>query len=496
MQQQPSSSRIVINVRKLKRIAFVILLLGFFVLWLLEGVQFVLRFLLFAPFWGLTIISFLLFALRRKKGWLIAGFLTFLIALLGTPIRMVWWAGTFEQQFASEPILSLQNFYHRRIIPREVADHYARRSLTDSRYVLGELHPTMTAKGRLVWQAPVLPNSLEGKLSFGIDRVLEVLADTAEPAVDIYDIQLPWGGEGNFWNFHRLIAWWYDPLSEPQPPVYDVEHRVALIPLLRWYWRVPVFHGVFRVDSTGDFTFLSPEEAAAKYPHLRLFPAALIRWQAETWGLWRAGILSRYFTKEGLYEVADIGPNPAPLLLDNHDQSLWVVPMEPVGKSFGLTGLLFCDAVTGTLFFWNTADKHIMSPSRALEVALGYEEIAILKNTTAVEPKLTIANGKIYWVVPIVPLNASQIQKLALVDAASGKVRTFESYRAMWAFLAQPASFAASTRRSASSPTQQLQEIAQQLQELAMRIDSLRRMLQKNESANQQQEQPIQETDR
>jgi len=88
--------------------------------------------------------------------------------------------------------------------------------------------------------------------------------------------------------------------------------------------------------------------------------------------------------------------------------------------------------------------------SRALEVALGYEEIAILKNTTAVEPKLTIANGKIYWVVPIVPLNA---------------------------------------------PARQLQQIARQLQELAARIDSLRRMLQKHEAENQQQEQLIQETD-
>jgi len=205
MQQQPSSPRIVINVRKLKRITFVILLLALVVFWFLEGVQFVLRFLLFAPFWGLTIISFLLFALRRKKRWLFAGFLTFLIALLGTPIRMVWWAGAFEQQFAAEPILSLHNFYHRRIIPREVADHYARRSLTDSRYVLGDLHPTMTAKGRLVWQAPVLPNSLEGKLSFGIDRVLEVLADTAEPAVDIYDIQLPWGGRRLSGRFNRRL---------------------------------------------------------------------------------------------------------------------------------------------------------------------------------------------------------------------------------------------------------------------------------------------------
>ncbi|MGI9090615.1 MAG: hypothetical protein ACR2GG_05885, partial [Gemmatimonadaceae bacterium] len=131
---------------------------------------------------------------------------------------------------------------------------------------------------------------------------------------------------------------------------------------------------------------------------------------------WRSGIMG-HFNKRGVLELADIGGNPPPTLLDDPRHAWWVVPMEPVGRSYGLAGLLFIDPSSGRGIFWNTASQNVMSPSRAIGVAEGDPRIAQLKDAAALEPILAIIHGQVNWLVPIAPSSRSQVQSLALVNA-------------------------------------------------------------------------------
>ncbi len=348
------------------------------------------------------------------------GLLLVLLDTIAYPIRMTNWAARYESSLARTTVAPESEFLPRRVLPMEVADQFARGAQTDAQFVYGEIHPTLgTAplnRGRLVWQAASRPNSFIGTWTSGLRSIVEVDADTTKPEVHVYQMDLPVGGEGNINDFALVIHRSIDPLSEVLPPVYDVGARQAIVPLVRTIWGIPRYEGVVVFDAAGNTTKLDWHAAAARYPHLRLYPESLVRWQADAWGSWRSGVMG-YFNKRGVLELANIGDNPPPTLLDDPHHAWWVVPMEPVGKSFGLAGLLFVDPSSGNGVFWNTASQNVMSPSLAIGVAEGDPRIAQLKDAAALEPILAIIHGQVNWLVPIAPSSRSQVQSLALVNA-------------------------------------------------------------------------------
>lgn len=366
---------------------------------------------------------------RRKRGLrgvaspvfaIALGIFVFLLDAVAYPIRMTNWAQGYENSLTRTNVAPDTEFLPRRVLPMEVADQFARGAQADAQFVYGEIHPTLATsplnRGRLVWQAASRPNSFIGTWTSGLKSIVEVDADTTKPEVHVYQMNLPVGGEGNVNDFALVIHRSIDPFSEVLPPVYDVGARQAIVPLVRTIWGIPRYEGVVVFDSAGNTTKLDWHTAAAHYPHLRLYPESLVRWQADAWGTWRSGIMG-HFNKRGVLELAEIGGNPPPTLLDDARHAWWVVPMEPVGKSYGLAGLLFIDPSSGRGTFWNTASQNVMSPSRAIGVAEGDPRIAQLKDAAALEPNLAIIHGQVNWLVPIAPSSRSQVQSLALVNA-------------------------------------------------------------------------------
>lgn len=348
------------------------------------------------------------------------GLFIFALDAVAYPIRITNWAQRYEHSLTKSNGAPEADFLPRRVLPMEVADQFARGAQADAQFVYGEIHPTLATsplnRGRLVWQAASRPNSFIGTWTSGLKSIVEVDADTTKPEVHVYQMNLPLGGEGNVNDFALVIHRSIDPFSEVLPPVYDVGARQAIVPLVRTIWGIPRYEGVVVFDAAGNTSKLDWHAAAARYPHLRLYPESLVRWQADAWGTWRSGIMG-FFNKRGVLELADIGGNPPPTLLDDPRHAWWVVPMEPVGKSFGLAGLLFIDPSSGHGTFWNTASQNVMSPSRAIGVAEGDPRIAQLKDAAALEPILAIIHSQVNWLVPIAPSSRSQVQSLALVNA-------------------------------------------------------------------------------
>jgi hypothetical protein len=408
-----------------------------------------------------------------------------LILLVMYPFRITTWAQEYERGTTHTTTAPQRTFLPRRVLPMDVAEQFARGAQNDSRYSYEALHPTVSTVGavpgrRLVWQAAAQPNSFVGYWSSGVDHIIEVDADTTRPTVQTYPMHLPRGGEGNFNDFQLVIHRSLDPLSEVGPPVYDLAAGVAIVPLVRWVWGVPRFRGLAVFDTAGTATLVSRSDAAARYPHLRLYSEALVRWEAETWTGWRSGFTGRFLTQAGVFEIAEVGDNPPPTLLDNAEQSTWVVPLEPKGQSYGLAGLLFVDPTSGARTWWNTGGTQVVSPSRALGIAMGDMRISQLKDAHPKEPKLAIRDGQIHWLVPIVPSSNSQVQSLVLVNATSREVVVAPTAAQVFAPVAKDAagvtnagSPSVGSAGSGAGVTAQLRAIQQTLRLLQAQVDSL-----------------------
>lgn len=384
---------------------------------------------------GVALVSMSFYGAQRrdgqpKKGFrLVAGSVLVLGGLIGmlvgNPLRKSAWAKGYEATLTRTLTAPDSNFLPRRVLPEAVADQFARGLQTDARFVYESIHPTVSTskgtEGRLVWQTAASPNSITTYFTNGVTMIAEVDADTTSPQVVEHQVNLPAGGENNYNSFAHIINRSIDPLAEVMPPVYDIARREAIVPLVHWVWGIPALKGVVVFDSTGQTSTMTVAAAGQRYPHLRLYPESLVRWEAETWGSWRSGFVG-HFTKNGLYALAETPGSTPPTLLDDAARALWVVSLEPMGRSFGLAGILFIDPSTGKRTFWDTKDAGYMSPSRATQVAESDPRISFMKNAEAFEPKLAIRNGHVSFLVPVGPSNGSQVQTLVLVDGKSRAV--------------------------------------------------------------------------
>jgi hypothetical protein len=395
--------------------------------------------------------------------------------VVAVPLRYTAWADQYEAGLRSSEVAPFATLVPGRVLPQDVADQFSRSLQTDPRYVYEEIHPTVSTApgvaGRLVWQTAVHPNSIGAYFTSGLQMVAEVDADTTSPRVQEHRLDLPVGGEGNLNSFKRIIHRRIAPLDRALPPVYDVARREAVVPLVRSVWGIPRLTGLVVFTQSGEVTRYPWSVAQERYPHLRLYPEALVRWEVDTWGDWRQGLMG-FFSKREVYKVGSGTGSPPPTLLDDDEQALWVVPLEPKGNSFGLAGVIFVSPVTGERWWWQTTKAGFMSPSRAVQVAVGDPRINSLKNATAFEPKMWLQDGELSYLVPVGPGDASQVQTLARVDARSRETRVAPAMSLLMDGVAQGAS-ALMAQDSVGTLAGDITALRGQLQEALRALDAL-----------------------
>lgn len=417
--------------------------------WWLGWVQFWLRAAIDSPL-AVTLVALVLTTVlrtvrTRRISLPLAGatLLVLVASVVAPPLRYTAWARQYEAGLRKSDAAPFATIIPGRVLPQDVADQFSRSLQTDPRYVYEDIHPTVSTAsgvaGRLVWQTAVNPNSIGAYFTNGLSMIAEVDADTTAPRVKEHRLDLPVGGEGNFNSFSRIIHRRIAPLDRTLPPVYDIARREAIVPLVRSVWGIPRMTGLVVFTQSGEVTRYPWSAAQERYPHLRLYPEALVRWEVDTWGDWRQGLLG-FFTKREVYEIGSGTGSPPPTLLDDDEQALWVVPLEPKGNSFGLAGVIFVSPVTGERWWWQTTKAGFMSPSRAVKVAVGDPRINSLKNASAFEPKMWLQNGELSYLVPVGPGDASQVQTLARVNARTRETRVAPAISLLLDGVAQGAS--------------------------------------------------------
>lgn len=456
--------------------------------WWLGFVQFWLRVALDSPLACALIVLLAIAGIRtiitQRMSWALSGLaaLVLVTALVARPLRYGAWAREYEAGLKRSESAPFATLVPGRVLPQSVADQFSRSLQTDPRYVYENIHPTVSTApgvaGRLVWQTAVSPNSIGAYWSDGLSMVAEVDADTTSPRVQEHRLDLPVGGEGNFNSFARIISRRIAPLDRALPPVYDIARREAVVPLLRVVWGIPRMTGLVVFTQAGDVTRYSWEVAQQRYPHLRLYPEDLVRWEVETWGSWRQGLLG-FFSKREVYKIGSGTGSPPPTLLDDDERALWVVPLEPKGNSFGLAGVVFVNPVSGERWWWQTTKAGFMSPSRAVQVAVGDPRINSLKNASAFEPKMWLQDGDLSYLVPVGPSDASQVQTLARVNARTRETRVAPAMSLLMDGVAQGAS-ALQAQDTVGSVAGDITALRAQLQEALRALDALEARVTRN----------------
>jgi hypothetical protein len=449
--------------------------------WWLGWVQFWLRVGLDSPL-AVTLVALMLatgvhaaFTQRLSKS--LAGATLFVAVgmAVALPLRYTAWAKAYEQGLHAGEKAPFATIVPGRVLPQDVADQFSRSLQTDPRYVYEDIHPTVSTApgvaGRLVWQTAVHPNSIGAYFSNGLSMVAEVDADTTAPRVKEHRLDLPVGGEGNFNSFARIIHRHIAPLDRALPPAYDIGRREAVVPLVRSVWGIPRMTGLVVFTQSGEVTRYPWTAAQERYPHLRLYPEALVRWEVDKWGDWRQGITG-FFSKREVYEIGSGTGSPPPTLLDDDERALWVVPLEPKGNSFGLAGVIFVSPVSGERWWWQTTKAGFMSPSRAVKVAVGDPRINSLKNASAFEPKMWLQDGELSYLVPVGPGDASQVQTLARVNARTRETRVAPAISLLMDGVAQSAN-ALQKQDSSGTVAGDISKVRAQLQDALRALDAL-----------------------
>ncbi len=449
--------------------------------WWLGWVQFWLRVTLDSPL-AVGLMALLVATALHAAGTkrvsrpLLGVTLLVLVAIVvAPPLRYTAWARQYEAGLRRGEVAPFATIVPGRVLPQDVADQFSRSLQTDPRYVYEDIHPTVSTApgtaGRLVWQTAVSPNSVGAYFTDGLSMVAEVDADTTAPRVQEHRLELPVGGEGNFNSFARIIHRGIAPFDRTLPPVYDVARHEAVVPLVRSVWGIPRMTGLVVFAQSGEVTRYPWAAAQERYPHLRLYPEDLVRWEVDTWGDWRQGLLG-FFTKREVYEIGSGTGSPPPTLLDDRAQALWAVPLEPKGNSFGLAGVVFVSPVSGERWWWQTAKAGFMSPSRAVQVAVGDPRINSLKNASAFEPKMWLQDGELSYLVPVGPGDASQVQTLARVNARTRETRVAPAISLLFDGVAQGAS-TLQAQDSSGSLAGDLKALRGQLMEALRALDAL-----------------------
>lgn len=199
----------------------------------------------------------------------------------------------------------------------------------------------------------------------------------------------------------------------------------------------PVYAGVFVATPDGELRRLNPEQAAADRLVAsagRLYPEQLARRVNDSYQ-YKLGIINRLFTHREQFEVGDSdAANSQPYLQDIDGLGpQWVTALKPRGQSFTTAAVIFTDAITGRNRIWETGrGRALIGNQRALEIVRGEPGLdVVFADETAVdaggkfraiEPRPVFVQGRLQFLVSVVPNAANRVALSVIVDSQSQQV--------------------------------------------------------------------------
>lgn len=202
-----------------------------------------------------------------------------------------------------------------------------------------------------------------------------------------------------------------------------------------WLVRRPKLGGVFVVAPDGSFEDLEPAEARRR-PEIvasgRLFPERLARRIQDAYA-YKRGIWNKLFVHEEQTQITDTEVNAQPYLIDFGGRGArWVTVAEPYGRAFAANAVFLTDTLTGATQVYRVPRGQSLSGNRrALDTV---RSISIPGVTfadqgegtgggrfRAIEPRPVFVDGKLLYLVSVIPQSGNSVSKTVIVDAEQNK---------------------------------------------------------------------------
>lgn len=375
---------------------------------------------------------------RKKEPWEVATIVgvflvpfVFVIAALINP--MLNGQATYDH-YGPFDQAKLPNSAETRIMPRTVASVLARNGFASPTETLENTHIIQTDQG-LKWTFGQSPDGIFRRISKKTAGSASLDANVTTRKLRFYKGQFQIA-PGHIWS--DGITWkaykknYFSNISEsiylPGPGGGKI--LVHYIEYEGFFAKVPVLGGAYLISPNGTMKDLTPKEAASN-PYVinagRLFPEELARSIQDSF-VYVNGIWNRIFTHRDVLVVkdrADSDANNQPHYISVNGRGEWVSVGEPWGRADAVGGMFFTNAITGNTRLWRASRSAGLTSSRRAQDAT--ESLAIpgvsfrAGDFRAIGPRPVLRNGKLLFLVSIIPKAASTVSKSVIIDPKTNK---------------------------------------------------------------------------
>jgi len=328
-----------------------------------------------------------------------------------------------------------------RVVPKDVAEVSASSGFNSPTEQLSHFSIVNTPEG-LEWTALRTPNSAVRTFTKKSQGMATLDAGSSSRELELNDAEFQYAPglqitDNLRWQLlkrHFLVD-----LAEPVATRDEDGNAQILVPYISYRGfptRRPTLGGVFVVAPDGTIEDLSPEEARRR-PDVagsgRLFPPTLAREIQDAYA-YKNGIWNKLFLHEEQTRITDTEDNPQPYLVDFGERGVkWVTVAEPYGRAFAVNAIFMTDAATGETEIWSVPRGQSLSGNRrALQTVRSLTIPGVVFASDApttggggrfrvVEPRPVFANGKLVYLVSIIPEQGNSISKTVIIDAAQNK---------------------------------------------------------------------------
>lgn len=330
-----------------------------------------------------------------------------------------------------------------RVVPRGVADTQTDGSLSYPQHRVGDSDIARAPDGDLTWSYALMPDQFQNQLNGNqIGFIHADMTSMEDRDITAYDTAtFEYGQNNRLWNNVnwqlKKSGFWSTYQDDPYEFTYEGE-AYMVFPKTGHEWHLsPVPHttvtwdGVALVHQDGTIEHLSAE-AARDRPELdgqRLYPLTNSREIAESLP-YRNGILNQVNVIGSFEDVVRPATlpeglnNEQPFLVDLAGERMsYVYAMEAAGGGTGLSEVWYFDGETGEARVYETGDRTLFGPDRAVGIARGTDtqtQWGPNGQALAVEPVLVTIDNELYWHIKVVTSDQTDVVRNIFVNAQEG----------------------------------------------------------------------------
>jgi len=347
-----------------------------------------------------------------------------------------------------------------RVLPRTVADEYARSTLQTQKYGVGDSDPVYH-NGDYQWGYPLEPDRVgvtffgkqDGAVYVNMEQSSQNVTTVREERFDC-GVGMLWFDSYNYKTTldrldvdrrqdSRFVFQGDDGNYRIAQSYVTHEWRFSLTPLPTVY-SVPQYGGTQVADTNCNIESVSANEVS-EYTHLdkqSTYPYDLAMYRVNSMQL-TEGVFNKWFVGENVPEVAEVPGkgNSQPFTVPTEDGLKMYVAAEPSGSGQGIYQIYIFDAQTGEIQRVEF-DESRLGPQRAADKLRTERPNVNWKSgesgTTEIsEPIPVTKNGTLYWHVKAVPTDSIGISFSAFVNTETGAVTTIRNDKEIYAFVSR-----------------------------------------------------------